>query len=188
MKEKKVYTTTDQQSAAIEAARKKASFGRIIRVQEELKKMNLPVYLDLLYEHLDKGGDGLYKAYTERFAREQYLDFSDVRVRNELFNKFSILHDPYHRYTFEKKFLTLHEDGTFSLNEKAIDEHYTEMYSYTITQDEQDAIDAICKALDTLHLTPETARKYFGRDTDGKIVPTGQRIYAVLSGGPLPAL
>ena len=73
------FQATDEVAAAIEAGRYKARFSYIQKKVEYLQESNLPVYLDILYKHLDKGGSALIREYVERFAKENYMNLSNDR-------------------------------------------------------------------------------------------------------------
>ena len=176
------FTVVDQVAANIEVKREKAKFSRIEAKVKEIQERNLPLYLDIIWEHMDKGGDALLQAYLERFANEHYQDLSDIRVKNFLHEKFGMLADPFHRFSYNKKFLILHEDGSFELNEEAIDEHYQKLYTYEITAEQHKAIQNIKDALNTLGMNPNYVKSYFYVE-DKEIKIKDVKLYALLSGG-----
>ena len=182
MNEKKVYKVTDEAAASIEARLQKARFSYIEDKVKELQEKNLPLYLDILYSNLDNGGDKLLKEYLDRFAKEHYQDLSDLHTRNFLHQKFAMLADPFQRFTYNKKFLILHPDGSFELNEKAVDDHYRDLYTYEITAEQYEAIEAIRKGLETLGMSPSYVKSYFYLE-DKEVKVNEVKLYALLSGG-----
>ena len=182
MSEKKVYKVTDDAAASIEARLQKARFSHIEDKVKELQEKNLPLYLDILYSNLDNGGDKLLKEYLDRFAKEHYQDLSDLHTRNFLHQKFAMLADPFQRFTYNKKFLILHPDGSFELNEKAVDDHYRDLYTYEITAEQYEAIGAIRKGLETLGMSPSYVKSYFYLE-DKEVKVNEVKLYALLSGG-----
>ena len=182
MSEKKVYKVIDEVSASIEARVQKARFSYIEDKVKELQEKNLPLYLDILYSNLDNGGDKLLKEYLDRFAKEHYQDLSDLHTRNFLHQKFAMLADPFQRFTYNKKFLILHPDGSFELNEKAVDDHYRDLYTYEITAEQYEAIGAIRKGLETLGMSPSYVKSYFYTE-DKEVKVNEVKLYALLSGG-----
>lgn len=178
----KTINILNEQQCRIDISRKKASFSRIRSIIEDLKSDGLPIYWDILYNHLDGGGDALSEEYMKRFAKETYQNYHDAQVKNNLMKVFSMLADPFHRYSFGKKFVTLHEDGSFSINEEAIGEHYRDEWTYTITEEQQQAIKDICRSLDILKIPAMGLHGYFSRDIDGITKPIGYNVHALLSG------
>lgn len=182
MSEKKVYKVKNEVAASVEARVQKARFSYIEDKVKELQEKNLPLYLDILYSNLDNGGDKLLKEYLDRFAKEHYQDLSDLQTRNFLHQKFAMLADPFQRFTYNKKFLILHPDGSFELNEKAVDDHYRDLYTYEITAEQYEAIEAIRKGLETLGMSPSYVKSYFYLE-DKEVKVNEVKLYALLSGG-----
>ena len=182
MSEKKVYKVTDEAAASIEARLQKARFSYIEQKVKEIQEKNLPLYMDIIYSNLCNGGEKLQAEYIARFAKEHYQDLSDLHTRNFLHQKFAMLADPFQRFTYNKKFLILHPDGSFELNEKAVDDHYRDLYTYEITAEQYEAIGAIRKGLETLGMSPSYVKSYFY--LEGKKVKVNEvKLYALLSGG-----
>lgn len=182
MNEKKVYKVTDEAAASIEARAQKARFSYIEQKVKELQEKNLPLYLDIIYNNLGNGGEKLQKEYLDRFAKEHFQDLSDLHTRNFLHQKFAMLADPFQRFTYNKEFLILHPDGSFELNEKAVDDHYRERYTYQVTAEQYEAIESIRRSLETLGLHPSYVRSHFYPE-DKKIKVNEVKLYALLSGG-----
>ncbi|MDD2646145.1 MAG: hypothetical protein PHQ88_08415 [Bacteroides sp.] len=176
------FKVTDEVAASIEAGRYKTKFSHIEKKVEYLQKSNLPVYLDILYKHLGRGGGALIREYVERFAKENYMNLSNEREAKILYEKFAILSDPYHRWTFNKKFLTLHPDGSFELNEKAVDEYFRDKFTYEVTKEQFEAIEAILKGLNTLGAHPKyVADCFYIKDKEVKL--NRVKLYALITGG-----
>lgn len=179
------FKATDEVAAEIEAGRYKTRFSYIEKKVEDLQKRNLPIYLDILYKHLDKGGSSLIREYVDRFSKENYMDLSNDREAKILYEKFAILNDPYHRWTFNKKFLTLHDDGSFELNEKAVDEYFRDKFTYELTKEQFEAVEAILKGLNTLGAQgahPKyVANCFYMKDKEVKL--NRVKLYALVTGG-----
>lgn len=173
---------TDEVAASIEADRYKTKFSHIQKKVEYLQESNLPIYLDILYKHLDKGGSALIREYVERFAKENFMNLSNDREAKILYEKFAILNDPYHRWTFNKKFLILHEDGSFELNEKAVDEYFRAKFTYELTAEKYEAVEAILKGFNTLGAHPKYVSDcFYIKDKEVKL--NRVKLYALVTGG-----
>lgn len=166
MKVKKVYY--DEQNAQIDALRKKAEFARARATIKTLQETGAPMYWDLLYEGLSTGN--LCDEYAKRFAKETFDDWSDQNTRNNLRKKFDVLGDPFHKYRFPQKFVTVAEDGSFDLNEEAVDDYFKEKHTYHFTDEQVKAIENLCKALDELDISPHIVKAYFYVE-EGKTAP-----------------
>lgn len=179
---KKTYKETDEAAAAIEAGREKARFSYIRETIKELRKSNLPVYYDILYKHLSRGGISLIREYTERFAKENYMSLKNDEEARVLYNKFHMLYDPYYRFTYNKNFLILHDDGSFELDKKAVDKHFEELYTYEITAEQYEAVEAILKGFNTLKAHPNYITSCFYKEgEETKLNRT--KLYALVTGG-----
>lgn len=176
------FKAVDEVAAEIEAGRYKARFSHIQKTVEYLQESNLPVYLDILYKHLDKGGRALIREYVERFAKENFMNLSNEREAKILYEKFQILSDPFQRWTFNKRLLTLHEDGSFELNEKAVDEYFRSKFTYELSKEQFEATEAILKGLDTLGAHPRyVADCFYIKDKEVKL--NRAKLYALVTGG-----
>ena len=176
------FKATDEVAAEIEAGRYKARFSHIQKKVEYLQESNLPIYLDILYKHLDKGGRELLREYVERFAKENYMNLSNDREAKILYEKFQILSDPFQQWTYNKKLLTLHEDGSFELNEKAVDDHFRAKFTYELTAEKYEAVEAILKGFNTLGAHPRyVADCFYIQDKEVKI--NRVKLYALITGG-----
>lgn len=179
---KETYKVTDRVAARLEAQREKARFSFIEDKVKQIQEKNLPLYLQIIWDNLDKGGEKLLADYLHKFSNEHYQDLSNLQVKNYLSQKFGMLADPFHRFRYNKKFLILHEDGSFELNEEAIDEHYQKLYTYEITKEQYDAIQSIKDALNTLGMNPNYVKSYFYVE-DKEIKIKDVKLYALLSSG-----
>lgn len=182
MSEKNFYKVKDEVAASVEARVQKARFSYIEQKVKEIQEKNLPLYMDIIYSNLGNGGEKLQAEYIARFAKEHYQDLSDLHTRNFLHQKFAMLADPFQRFTYDKKFLILHPDGSFELNEKAVDDHYREKYTYQVTAEQYEAIESIRRSLETLGLHPSYVKSHYY--LEGKKVKVNEvKLYALLSGG-----
>lgn len=176
------FKATDEVAADIEAGRYKARFSYIQKKVEYLQENNLPVYLDILYKHLDKGNSALIREYVERFAKENYMNLNNDREAKMLYEKFQILSDPFQQWTYNKKLLTLHEDGSFELNEKAVDDHFRSKFTYEVTKEQFEAVEAMLKGFNTLGAHPRYVADCFYME--GKEVKINRvKLYALVTGG-----
>ncbi|MDI9604849.1 MAG: hypothetical protein QM305_05925 [Bacteroidota bacterium] len=138
-------------AAQSEANRKEATYSRISNAIKELKQKNLPIYWDILYKHLDSGGDALAKEYGEKFAKETYRDWNDFEVRKEVGDIFEMLQDPYQRWwSFGKGFVKLHDDGSFEMDRSVINEYYRGKWTYTVSKQKWELLHELCNVVKKL--------------------------------------
>ena len=166
MKVPKVYF--NEQSASIEASRFKTGFAKARAVIQELKKRNRPIYWDVLWDCLKDGR--LQDTYCEKYAKENYRDWSEVEVRNELRSLFRFMGDFNNSYPFPQKFVTRFEDGSFDINHEAIDEHFREIHTYKFTDKQTKAIQDIINGLEELGISTMAMNRHFYRK-DGEVRP-----------------
>jgi hypothetical protein len=172
----KFFSITDNKAAEILLLRTRTGFARANWMISELKKQNLPLWWDILWQGLTKGGDYMIKAYMERWAAKNFVNLDDMNQRNELRSKLSVLEDPMHKYQFPQRFLQRADDGSFSIDEEAIKQYCVEQCTYILTAEQKQAIDNIVSGLQTLRLNPEIVRRYFAM-IDGKITIIGHEVY-----------
>lgn len=177
----KNFEITDKDSADILFMRKRAGYAKVNWVLNELKKRNLPLYWDILWDSIPRGGSQLIKAYMKRWAEHNYVNLEDLNQRNELRAKFSILEDQHYNFRFPQRFLHREEDGSFSLDEEKLKQDCLEQNTYTITAEQKQAIDNIIDALHLLKINPERIRSFFYQQ-DGKVNVIGYDIYRHVCG------
>lgn len=149
----------DEQTAEIESMKYKTGFSRARWSIEQLKEHNAKIYWDILWDCL-KTGD-LRENYAKRFAEENYIDWSEVGERNKLREKFDYLGDSNGRYPFNQNFLIRAEDGSFELDNDKIDQHFIDLHTYTFTDAQLKAVEAIVNAMNELEITPYHVTKVF---------------------------
>lgn len=177
----KMYTITDTDAADILFMKTKTGFAKANWVINELKKQNLPLWWDILWQGLTKGGDFMIKAYMDKYAEKYFVNLNDMNQRNELRAKLSILEDPMFKYRFPQRFLKRAEDGSFDIDEEALRQYCIEQCTYVLTPEQKQAIDSIVSGLQTLMLNPEVVRRYFAM-VDGKITIIGHEVYKLAAG------
>lgn len=185
-KDEKVYSVTDEMTASVEASREKAKFKFIRKKIEKLKEKNLPVYWDILYEGLKKGGDWMFREYLKRFGKEHYYDLENQNDIAYLYEKFRVIYVPNHSFKYPQKFVKRNEDGSFELNPEAVDQHYKELYTYTITEEQYEAVQSIFKGFEVLGYSTRGRRNVvdcFFKDNDGALKINERKLYCLLSRG-----
>ena len=173
---KRPYTYVDQDSADILFMRKRAEFSKVNWVLKELKKRNLPMYWDALWDSIPKGGSHLIKAYMQRWAQLNYINLDDLNQRNELRAKFRILEDQHFNFRFSQRFLQRAEDGSFTLDEDKLKQDCIEQCTYTLTAEQQQAIDNIINGFEKLKINPVRAQHFFYQK-DKKVNTIGYEVY-----------
>lgn len=176
----KNFVITDQDSADILFMRTRSEYARVNWVIKELKKENLPLWWDILWDGLN-GGDFIFKAYMERWAKINHMNLNDMTQRSDLRNKFSILEDPHFKFRFPQRFLKRAEDGSFAIDENKLKQDCIEQHTYTITAEQKQAIDNIIDALHLLKINPERIRTFFYQQ-DGKVNVRGYEVYRHANG------
>lgn len=176
----KTYTYIDQDSADILFMRKRAEYAKVNWVIKELKKENLPLWWDILWDGL-KGGNFIIKAYMERWAKINHINLNDMTQRNDLRDKFSILEDPHYNFRYPQRFLQRAEDGSFSIDENKLKQDCIEQHTYTITAEQKQAIDNIINGFELLKINPIRAQHFFHQQ-DGKVNPIGYEVYRHANG------
>lgn len=177
----KNFAITDQDSADILFMRRRAGYAKVKWVLNELKKRNLPLYWDILWDSIPRGGRELIEAYMKRWAQLNYINLEDLNERNDLRDKFSILEDPHFNFRYPQRFLHRAEDGSFTLDEDKLKQDCIEQCTYTITPEQKQAIDNIIDALHLLKINPERIRSFFYQQ-DGKVKPIGYEVYRHANG------
>lgn len=172
----KNFVITDQESADILFMRKRAEYAKVNWVLKELKNRNLPLYWDILWDSIPRGGSQLIKAYMQRWAELNYINLDDLNQRNDLRSKFSILEDQHFNFRYPQKFLQRADDGSFSLDEDKLKQDCIEQCTYVLTAEQKQAIDNIIDALHLLKINPERIRSFFYQQ-DGKVSPIGYEVY-----------
>lgn len=172
----KTYTYIDQDSADILFMRKRAEYAKVNWVLKELKKRNLPMYWDILWDALPRGGRELIEAYMQRWAQLNYINLDDLKQRNELRAKFWVLEDQTFNFRFPQRFLQRAEDGSFSLDEDKLKQDCIEQCTYVLTAEQKQAIDNIVSGFELLKINPIRAQHFFYQK-DRKVSPIGYEVY-----------
>lgn len=178
---KRPYTYIDQDSADILFMRKRAEYAKVNWVLKELKKRNLPLYWDILWDSIQRGGSQLIEAYMKRWAGKNFVNLEDLNQRNELRAKFSILEDPQFNYRFPQRFLQRAEDGSFTLDENKLKQDCIEQCTYVLTAEQKQAIDNIIDGFEKLKINPIRAQHFFYQK-DRKVSPIGYEVYRHANG------
>lgn len=156
----------DKENAQIAALRATTGFAKVKACIKFLKEENLPIWWDLLYQALQSGN--LQDLYAQRWAEQNYMKWSDVKVKNELRSKFNGLSNAYNRYQFPTKWVKVAEDGSFDINLDAINEHCQQVHTYIITDEQEKAVKKIVEGMKELDILPRVIEGFF-KVIDGKI-------------------
>lgn len=167
-------TVIDKEKAEIAIMRTSTGFAKARFIIDYLKEKNLPLWWDLLYEALKSGNP--CDLYAQRWAQNNFMDWNDVKVKNELRLKFEVLQDPYHRYQFPQKWVRQEADGSFDIDKEAIRRDVEKQHTYTISDKQEKAIRSIVDAMNELDLNTHTFDYFFLYDEKGKIEPHWERI------------
>lgn len=167
MKEKD-FIYINEEAAEIEAMEFATRFAKARAVIKWLRESNLPIYWDVLWDCLKSGN--LLDAYRIRYAKENYLNINDVKVRNELLNKFHGLHDPSDYYKFPQKFVIRNEDGSFAdIDRDKIEEAFRQKHTYIIPAKSWALIQQIQEAIEKLDINPKALTDCFFKEENGKV-------------------
>ena len=177
----KNFVITDQDSADILFMRKRAGYAKVKWVLNELKKRNLPLYWDILWDALPRGGSQLIEAYMKRWAEHNYINLDDLTQRNELRYKFWLLEDQHYNFRCPQRFLQRAKDGSFTLDEDKLKQDCIEQCTYTITAEQKQAIDNIIDGFEKLKINPIRAQHLFYQK-DKKVNPIGYEVYRHANG------
>lgn len=177
----KTKTIFNEQEAEIMFMREQVKFARARAVIKELKESNAPLYWDILWDGLRTGGDVIINRYMERFAQEHFLNINDFDTKGLLLKKFECLADPTYRYLFPQKFCYREDDGSFDVDIEKLRDYCRQQCTYTITEEQDQAIKDLLRSMKILGLVPFTVRSYFWSDK-GEIKPLGFEIYKKLNG------
>lgn len=185
-KDEKVYSVTDEMTAGVEASREKGKFKFIRKKIEKLKEKNLPVYWDILYEGLTKGGDWMFQEYLKRFGKEHYYDLENQNDIAYLYEKFRVIYVPNHSFKYNQKFVKRNEDGSFELNPEAVDNHFQELYTYTISEEQYHAVQSILNGFKVIGYSTRGRRAIVDclyKDKNGEMSINELKLYCLLSRG-----
>lgn len=172
----KNFVITDQDSADILFMRRRSEYAKVKWVLKELKKRNLPLYWDILWDSVQKGGSQLIEAYMQRWAQLNYINLEDLNQRNELRYKFWLLEDQHYNFRFSQRFLQRAKDGSFSLDEDKLKQDCIEQCTYILTAEQKQAIDNIINGFELLKINPIRAQHFFYQK-DKKVSPIGYEVY-----------
>ena len=166
MKEKD-FIYINEETASIEAMEFATRFAHARSCIKWLKDENLPLYWDVLWDCLATGN--LLDAYRIRYAKENYLNINEVKVRNELLNKFHGLHDPSDKYKFPQKFIKRNKDRSFEdIDRDKIEEAFREKHTYVIPSHQWQLVENIREALEKLDADPIAISRCFYKE-GGKV-------------------
>ena len=164
MKEKD-FIFTNEETAEIEAMEYATRFAHARACIKWLKEENLPLYWDVLWDCLTTGN--LLDAYRIRYAKENYLNINDLKVKNELMRKFHGLNDPSDRYKFPQKFVKRNKDGSFEdIDREKIEAYFKDRYTYVIPAHQWQLIENIRVALEKLDAEPTAVSRCFFKEGD----------------------
>lgn len=149
----------DGESARLEAMKYRTKFAKVRWSIDQLKEHNAKIYWDILWDCLKTGN--LQENYAKRFAEENFIDWSEVEERNKARKKFVYLADITEQYPFGQNFLIRSEDGSFDLDHERIDQHFIDLHTYTFTDAQLKAVEAIVNAMNELEITPYHVTKVF---------------------------
>lgn len=164
MKEKE-FIYTNEEAAEIEAMEFATRFAHARACIKWLKEENLPLYWDILWDCLASGN--LLDAYRIRYAKENFLNINDLKVKNELMSKFHGLHDPSDKYKFPQKFIKRNKDGSFDDIDRAkIEDAFRKRHTYIIPAHQWQLIENIREALEKLDADPIAISRCFYKEGD----------------------
>lgn len=166
-------TLFDKENAQIDALRSATGYAKVKSCIKWLKEENLPIWWDLLYQALQSGN--LQDMYCERWAEKNYLKWDDVKVKNELRSKFNGLSNAFNKYQFPTKWVKVAEDQSFDIDLEAINEHFKEVHTYTIKDEQEKAVKKIVEGMKELDILPRVIEGFF-KVIDGNIEPDWRAI------------
>ena len=135
-------------------------WNRINKFIEKLKYDNQVIYWDILYNGL-AGKFNPHEAYCMRYAELNNRNWNSVDTRNEIRRMFAGYFPHEYQYHFPQKFVTLHDDGSFSYNQQAVDEYCKSENTYTFDDKEEKAVNDIIKSINVLGIAPALLHKCF---------------------------
>ena len=164
MKEKE-FIYVDAETASLEAMKFATRFAQARSCINWLKDENLPLYWDVIWDCLKSGN--LLEAYRIKYAKEHYLNINDVKVKNELLNKFHGLHDPSDKYKFPQKFVKRNKDGSIDdIDRDKIEEAFRAKHTYVIPAHQWQLVNNIREVLEKLDAHPYALSRCFHKEGD----------------------